>query len=676
MNGDQSKKHPPPPLLASSLASTAWTQPPNNWPSLLSAQTPEPLDRGLVAAMSFIPHPSGPALQPVRATFRPAVPPPPASAFGINGSFNPRFGNDSARHAFDMFSPLSGAPVRVLLRHLSANTTETALQLMLVFSKELLSIDLVPSGAEDAHHRTALLHFRTMNGALEAQNMLDGRANMSNDATMMVEILPPSAYSSPTRVTPSHMSASNPDPFMATVSRPQPSLGNGFPSRDTMSPTMRGRFFPAAAAHQDLAAPDTEAGTHYKHLFSPQSPIGGHLSNEQPGQHLGKYLINTESGDDDDSELLRDPIAYAENGAPAQRRATAPQIPIGQMASLSINTSNGSTSASMPPYLAAMSPVNGSNGYMRMGQQQQQQHHALPQMSQQKPPPQQQRAQPQSHQQDKQDKQQQQQQQQQSQSQSQQQRSQQQQERQQQQQQDRQQQPAQQLPYGRPNFPPVNPADQNPPCNTLYVGNLPVDTSEEELKAMFSKQRGYKRLCFRTKQNGPMCFVEFEDISFATKALHDLYGQLLHNSVKGGIRLSFSKNPLGVRSGQPPSQASQPNMPSANGMAASNLANGFTAASGPPPGLAAPPGLGPRGTNYGLHDAANLRNLQSLQGAQAFQSNGNGQHHSDTYAVYASSTGSGSSGSILATVNGPSSSRTTPFYTKGVSMAQSHTPFA
>ena len=49
---------------------------------------------------------------------------------------------------------------------------------------------------------------------------------------------------------------------------------------------------------------------------------------------------------------------------------------------------------------------------------------------------------------------------------------------------------------------------------------------------MFSKQKGYKRLCFRTKQNGPMCFVEFEDVSFATKALHELYGHPLHNSIK------------------------------------------------------------------------------------------------------------------------------------------------
>ncbi|OIW31006.1 hypothetical protein CONLIGDRAFT_296486 [Coniochaeta ligniaria NRRL 30616] len=145
--------------------------------------------------------------------------------------------------------------------------------------------------------------------------------------------------------------------------------------------------------------------------------------------------------------------------------------------------------------------------------------------------------------------------------------------------------------YRNHQFPPVNPADQNPPCNTLYVGNLPANTSEEELKAMFSKQRGYKRLCFRTKQNGPMCFVEFEDVSFATKALNELYGHPLHNSVKGGIRLSFSKNPLGVRSGQNPNQSGVGAMPGMNGMM-SGPANGYAAATGPPPGISGPPGFG------------------------------------------------------------------------------------
>jgi len=45
-----------------------------------------------------------------------------------------------------------------------------------------------------------------------------------------------------------------------------------------------------------------------------------------------------------------------------------------------------------------------------------------------------------------------------------------------------------------------------------------------------------------------MCFVEFEDVRHATKALHELHGNTLNGLVKGGgIRLSYSKNPLGVR---------------------------------------------------------------------------------------------------------------------------------
>ena len=143
------------------------------------------------------------------------------------------------------------------------------------------------------------------------------------------------------------------------------------------------------------------------------------------------------------------------------------------------------------------------------------------------------------------------------------------------------------LHYPRNNMPPVNPADQNPPCNTLYVGNLPQDTAEDELKLLFSKQRGYKRLCFRVKQQGPMCFVEFEDVSFATKALHELYGHMLSNSVKGGIRLSFSKNPLGVRQNQQNGLVSPLSPGSANGMSYGNMA-AFSAASGPPPGLSMP----------------------------------------------------------------------------------------
>ena len=117
--------------------------------------------------------------------------------------------------------------------------------------------------------------------------------------------------------------------------------------------------------------------------------------------------------------------------------------------------------------------------------------------------------------------------------------------------------------------------DQNPPINTLYVGNLPTSPVgagypanylEESLRELFSRRPGYRKLCFRQKSNGPMCFVEvwffastfssdayifdfqFEDVHYATKALNELYGNSLGGLVKnGGIRLSYSKNPLGVR---------------------------------------------------------------------------------------------------------------------------------
>jgi len=141
-------------------------------------------------------------------------------------------------------------------------------------------------------------------------------------------------------------------------------------------------------------------------------------------------------------------------------------------------------------------------------------------------------------------------------------------------------------------YPPANPADQHPPCNTLYIGNLPQNVAEDELKAIFSKQRGYKRIMLRHRHNGPVCFCEFEDIPAATKALHELYGYPLHNSTKGGVRLSFSKNPLGVRGGQGSSMGLQsPLSPGAYPGIGSTLAAppGFSAANGPPPGIPVAP---------------------------------------------------------------------------------------
>ncbi|KAK3901507.1 hypothetical protein C8A05DRAFT_16319 [Staphylotrichum tortipilum] len=426
-----------------------------------------------------------------------------------------------------MSTPLSVTPPTLssaLIRNLPLNTSEESLRLMMVFSKDLVDVEVLPAEqSHDAGFRSALLKFKAPAGAQEAKNMLDGKSNISNDAEMIVEIL---GSSSPTAsgmrfandaiLSASASSAAASAAPLAPSSRQTSRFNGTFQSLDKISPPMN------AAMYVDLTSHET--GAPYQNIFGPQSPIGNHLANG--AQITGKSLIDA-ADDDETKELLDDPVGFAKNGP--QRRQTAPQLPISRMASLSLNTTPSPAAAHNPmPYYghagrgslssmpSTMSPTaiaGPGAGYPT------------------------------------------------------------------------------QMPHRMNNFPPANPADQNPPCNTLYVGNLPIDTSEEELKAMFSRQRGYKRLCFRTKQNGPMCFVEFEDVTFATKALHELYGQPLHNSVKGGIRLSFSKNPLGVRSGQNQGQNGAGAMGTMNGMHPGS-AGGFTTASGPPPGLAVPPGLG------------------------------------------------------------------------------------
>lgn len=68
------------------------------------------------------------------------------------------------------------------------------------------------------------------------------------------------------------------------------------------------------------------------------------------------------------------------------------------------------------------------------------------------------------------------------------------------------------------------------------MGNLPAISPpthppnflEESLRALFARALGFKRMSFRQKINGPMCFVEFEDVGLATEAMRALYG---HNLV-------------------------------------------------------------------------------------------------------------------------------------------------
>lgn len=94
--------------------------------------------------------------------------------------------------------------------------------------------------------------------------------------------------------------------------------------------------------------------------------------------------------------------------------------------------------------------------------------------------------------------------------------------------------------------------DANPPGNTLFVGNLPASINsppnstqlEDSLYKVFSVKNGFRQMSFRVKSSGPMCFIEFEDVGCAGRALGELNGDTLDGMVKGGLRLSFSKHPL------------------------------------------------------------------------------------------------------------------------------------
>jgi hypothetical protein len=420
----------------------------------------------------------------------------------------------------------------VVIRKLPRNTSPDTLRSMLIFAGDLIDTEFIRSPyPEDQGFATAVARFQTTTGAFEAQQKLHGKPNTAKDATMIVETHGGGVMASfERRNTVDGASGASRTPTSSSSS--VGSLG-GPSSRSRYGSTFHPNDkvsppLPTSSSGGNGDFPIPENSAHFQNLFSPQSPLTN-------GHHRisGNSMINDDSVDDETGELLKDPVAYAKSGQqPANRRSTNPQIPVGRFASMSLSSPNGVHNVG-PPSVNGYTSPRGSSAMQS----------PVPPMS----PTNGSHAAPN----------------------------------------------GSYMPnYPRPQYPPVNPADQNPPCNTLYVGNLPIDTSEDELKALFSKQRGYKRLCFRTKQNGPMCFVEFEDVSFATKTLHELYGHPLHNSVKGGIRLSFSKNPLGVRSGQTngigPNAAMSPQA-MAPGMG--GMMNGYSSVSGPPPGLASPPGL-------------------------------------------------------------------------------------
>ncbi|KAF2279591.1 uncharacterized protein EI97DRAFT_181027 [Westerdykella ornata] len=436
----------------------------------------------------------------------------------------------------------------ILLRKLPKGSDLETVKDIFLLAQDYHDCELVTSPyPEDKGFVSALVRFTTLKGAESARDKLNGKWNAAKDATIIVELVPELGAIGSRRNTADSAQARqgsiSAGGIAGTLTNGRQSRYNGtFQHLEKMSPPNA----TPALGNGDFSGQNV--------FSSPTSPMKATFAN----RNLGKSLINNDAADDEDV-LLNETIGYA-TGSPAvqniPRRTTNPSVPVSQFNALSLKTNlNGMGS---PPLTSFSSPRSGAP--IQSVQSPASAMSAMSSMSAMSPNPM--SANMNGH-------------------------------------------PgtpyAPMPPYARMNYPPANPADHNPPCNTLYVGNLPMETSEDELKAVFSKVRGYKRLCFRTKQQGPMCFVEFEDITSATKALFNLYGYMLSNSVKGGIRLSFSKNPLGVRSNHLANVVPPSATPPTNTM--HGLGNnvpvppGFSAATGPPPGLSTPPGLTPGYSN-------------------------------------------------------------------------------
>ncbi|KAI3761676.1 hypothetical protein L1987_52097 [Smallanthus sonchifolius] len=79
----------------------------------------------------------------------------------------------------------------------------------------------------------------------------------------------------------------------------------------------------------------------------------------------------------------------------------------------------------------------------------------------------------------------------------------------------------------------------NPPCNTLFIGNLGENINEEDLRGLFSMQPGFKQMKVLRQERHTVCFIEFEDVNSATNVHHSLQGAVIPSSGSVGMRMQY-----------------------------------------------------------------------------------------------------------------------------------------
>ncbi|KAI3455700.1 hypothetical protein Pfo_012363 [Paulownia fortunei] len=93
---------------------------------------------------------------------------------------------------------------------------------------------------------------------------------------------------------------------------------------------------------------------------------------------------------------------------------------------------------------------------------------------------------------------------------------------------------------------PIQNTKDNPPCNTLFIGNLGENINEEELRGLFSAQPGFKQMKILRQERH--CFMLHpQDVNSATNVHHSLQGAVIPSSSSVGMRIQYPSNPFGKR---------------------------------------------------------------------------------------------------------------------------------
>ncbi|XP_020884226.1 uncharacterized protein LOC9317894 isoform X3 [Arabidopsis lyrata subsp. lyrata] len=86
------------------------------------------------------------------------------------------------------------------------------------------------------------------------------------------------------------------------------------------------------------------------------------------------------------------------------------------------------------------------------------------------------------------------------------------------------------------------------PCPTLFIANMGPNCTEAELIQVFSRCRGFLKLKIQGTYGTPVAFVDFQDVSCSSEALHTLQGTVLYSSLTGeGLRLQYARSRMGMR---------------------------------------------------------------------------------------------------------------------------------